>query len=26
VPQRGDGHAEEMEAYFARRMGEAFEW
>ena len=25
VPQRGDGHAEEMEAYFARRMGETFE-
>ncbi|MCJ7550740.1 MAG: hypothetical protein MUQ30_13790, partial [Anaerolineae bacterium] len=25
VLQRGDGHAEEMEAYFARRMGEAFE-
>ena len=25
VPQRGDGHAEELEAYFARRMGEAYE-
>ncbi|MCJ7738013.1 MAG: sulfatase-like hydrolase/transferase [Anaerolineae bacterium] len=25
VPQQGNGHAAEMEAYFARRMAEAFE-